>query len=152
MKESAVEKKWQTGRAKVEYMKEFPGMLAPDARTDSGETHTIREGITLHIYDDGAFAFSPDLRNDPAMLGQSLLAARDLLGSAHADAYTKLDALIEEDDRMKRLARREKLLSAIANNIAEMPELREEIPALLNKVEREGPGCDVTSIMNADDD
>jgi hypothetical protein len=62
-----------------------------------------------------------------------LTAGRSLLESKHANAYQEYDRLAKNDKDALRQARLEKIIGAIENNLAQIPELKERLKALVKE-------------------
>ncbi|MCS6990006.1 MAG: hypothetical protein NZM06_10870 [Chloroherpetonaceae bacterium] len=125
------EQKWKASEEKVRFAKAFPPLLK---RKD--ESLTVLDTIPLQfgaliVYADHRFTFEPLDENDVPKFLSNLRESRRYLYEHHREHYDKLDELTARDKELTRLARFEKLLSAIVNNALEFPELREAIPKCL---------------------
>jgi hypothetical protein len=70
---------------------------------------------------------------EPYELGETLTAGRSLLEAQHAHAYQEYDRLAKNDKDALRQARLEKIIGAIENNLAQIPELKERLKALVKE-------------------
>jgi regulator of sigma D len=66
-------------------------------------------------------------------LGQALVDARQYLEPRHQAAYQEYDRLAKKDKETLRLARLEKILGAIENNLEQIPELKDRLKALVKE-------------------
>ena len=73
------------------------------------------------------------LSPEPWALGQALVDARARLEPAHQAAYEEYDRLAKKDKEALRTARLEKILGAIHNNLAQIPELKERLKELVKE-------------------
>jgi hypothetical protein len=133
---SYVKKKWEANKDKVAFAKDFPGRQT-DWKAVAGKTleavvpfQAHGEGDVL-VFTDGEFIIARQLPDTPQTLMAALEAARDVLGRFHQEAYEKLDALSARDREMRRMARMERIVDAVQNNMGEIPELRAALKALL---------------------
>jgi hypothetical protein len=79
----------------------------------------------------------------PADILRVLAVLRPLLEEHYREAYAQLDELAATDAELARQARMSNILGAIRNNIAQMPELYEQIPRLLDELGNGAPAvCD----------
>ena len=135
---SSVEEKWQANQAKVAFVKQFPGLLT-DWNQCQGKTikrvmPLIKSQGAVLLMEDGTFAVVPKLSPDPVELQEGLKAAKNELQGRYAQAYTELDRLTARDRELTRRSRLEKILGAIQNNISDIPELKQELKKLLDRL------------------
>ena len=134
----ATDEKWKANAEKVAFMKRFPGLLTSWEEA-AGKTLTAtiplrsKTGSTALIFSDGSFLVASSCRPEPYELGESLQAARPHLGAAHAAAYVEYDRLVKKDREALRAARMEKILGAIQNNLAHIPELKDRLKDLVKE-------------------
>ncbi len=132
------EDKWKANLAKVAYAKQFPGLL-PDWQACRGKTVeavtplTGKQGAAVVTFTDGSFFVVPPLSPEAWELGQALIDARQHLEPQHPDAYREYDRLAKKDADTLRLARLEKILGAIQNNVDQIPELKDRLKALVQE-------------------
>lgn len=115
-------------QAKQQCAARFPGRLTGwgDA---AGRTVATAVG-PLVLFTDGSFLY-PGGAPRAEEQADALLAAGELLRPHHAEAVAELERLAAEEREAMRLARMEKVLAAVRNNLPEIPELREQLLALL---------------------
>jgi diglucosylglycerate octanoyltransferase len=135
---SNLEDKWKANRSKVSFARQFPGLLA--AWSDL-EGKQIRRVIPLEkhpgavlIMEDRTWAVVPNLDPDPAPLQEGIHRAKDVLEGTYRAAYEELERLTAVDRELTRKSRKENILGAIRNNLDQIPELKEEIQALLSRL------------------
>ena len=132
------EDKWKINMEKVVFMKCFPGLITTWEAT-AGKTIEIvlplrgKEGAAVIVFTDGCFIPTPPLAPEPWELGEALHAARPHVERAHHEAYAHYDRLLAKDKEAVRVARLEKILGAIQNNLDQMPELRERLKQLVQE-------------------
>lgn len=134
----ATEDKWKANLDKVAFMKQFPGLLG---RWEALRGKTIeaviplkgRQGSAAIVFTDGTFTVAPPMMTEPYELGETLDAARSLLGSQHRTAYEEYDRLVKKDKDATKSARLEKIIGAIENNMDQIPELKDRLKALVRE-------------------
>jgi hypothetical protein len=134
----AIEHKWKANQEKVAFAKRFPGLLtdwpACEGKTVEAVTPlTGRQGAAVITFTDGSFFVVPPLAPEAWELGQALIDARAHLEPKHPVAYQEYDRLVAQDAEALRLARMEKIIGAIHNNIEQIPELKERLKALVQE-------------------
>ena len=135
---STIEEKWQANQAKVAFVKQFPGLLTDWDRCQ-GKTIkrvmplTKSQGAVL-LMGDGTFTVVPKLSPDPVELQEGLATAKNELKDRYAQAYAELERLTARDRELTRRSRLEKILGAIQNNISDIPELKQELKKLLDRL------------------
>src|SRR6478736_5195745 len=92
-----------------------------------------KQGAAAIICSDGTFTVAPPMVAEPYELGETLTAGRSLLEVKHANAYQEYDKLAKNDKDALRQARLEKIIGAIENNLAQIPELKERLKALVKE-------------------
>jgi hypothetical protein len=133
-----IEEKWQAAHEKAAYAKQFPGMItAWDALAGKKIIQVLplaKKPFILLFFSDRTFTFAPSLDLDPSDLIPCLQEARPHLEAIYPEAYKKLDELAVKNRELQRQARLEKILGAIKNNLAEIPELKEELKKFLERL------------------
>lgn len=132
------QEKWQANAAKVAFAKQFPGLLhdwaeAKDKRITSVVPLAGRPGQVI-LFDDRTFLVAGLLDPEPADLINGIVAAAKPLEEWYPEAFARLSALREEDERLTRQARQEKILGAIRHNAKDLPGLKEAIAKLLKEL------------------
>jgi hypothetical protein len=125
------EEKWKASEEKVAYAKAFPSLMTTDEAKPVAKTFPLKNA-TLVLFDDSTFTFQPLDTMNVSWYMDNLREAKTHLYDLHKEAFDKLDELIKRDAELTRLSRMEKILGAIVNNIVEIPELRDEIPKVLD--------------------
>jgi len=134
----AVEDKWKANLDKVAFMKQFPGLLG-NWNTLTGKTiKTViplkgKQGAAVLVCTDGTFTIVPPMAPEPFELGEALEMARAVLEPLHETAYVEYDRLVKKDKEALRLARVEKILGAIHNNLEQIPELKDRLKDLVKE-------------------
>ena len=134
----ATEDSWKANLEKVAFAKQFPGLMAAwsDCRGKIVEAViplTGKQGAVVMTFTDGAFFVVPPLAPEAWELSQALLDARTQLEPKHREAYQEFDRLVQKDKETLRLARLEKILGAIHNNLDQIPELKDRLKALVRE-------------------
>lgn len=132
----ATEDKWKANLEKVAFMKRFPGLLGSWEALKGKTIEAViplkgKQGAAAIICSDGTFLVAPPMAVEPYELRETLAVSRSLLEPKHADAYQEYDRLVKQDQEALRQARLEKILGAIENNLAQIPELKERLKALV---------------------
>ena len=135
---SSVEEKWQANQAKVAFVKQFPGLLTDwnqcQGKTVKRVVPLAKSSGSVLLMNDGTFTVASKLSQDPAELLDGLKTVKNELEGHHADAYAELGRLTARDRELTRRSRLEKILGAIQNNISDIPELKQEIKKLLDRL------------------
>jgi len=134
----ATEDTWKANMEKVAFAKQFPGLMTAwsDCRGKTVEAViplTGKQGAVVMTFTDGAFFISPPLAPEAWELSQALLDARTQLEPKHQEAYREFDRLVQKDNETLRLARLEKIIGAIHNNLDQIPELKDRVRALVRE-------------------
>src|ERR1051326_3501734 len=134
----AAEEKWKANLEKVAFMKQFPGLLLSWEALKGKTIEAViplksKQGAAAVICTDGTFLVMPPISAEPYELGETLTAGRSLLEPKHADAYREYDRLVNKDKAALKQARLEKIIGAIENNLAQIPELKERLKALVKE-------------------
>jgi hypothetical protein len=132
----ATEDKWKANLEKVAFMKQFPGLLGTwDALKGKTIEAVIplkgKQGAAAIICSDGTFTVAPPMMTEPYELGETLTVGRSLLEPKHPKAYGEYDRLAKKDKDALKIARLEKIIGAIENNLERIPELKERLKALV---------------------
>lgn len=123
-------------REKFQYVAEFPGLLPTwsEARGRTvAQVVSVGEAQVL-VFTDGCFlvALPSPLAGEAAL--KVLLGAREALASHWAAEFAELDRRIAAEREAMRLARMEKVLGAVEQNLPQVPELRQELLQLLERL------------------
>ena len=134
----ATEDKWKANLEKVAFMKQFPGLLGSWEGLKGKAIEAViplkgKQGAAAIICSDGTFVVVPPMATEPYELGETLTAGRSLLEPKLGNAYREYDRLVQKDKDALRQARLEKILGAIENNLAQIPELKERLKALVKE-------------------
>ena len=132
------EDKWKANLEKVAFTKRFPGLLLEwqscEGKTVGAVTPlTGKQGGAVVTFTDGSYVVVPPLAPEAWELGQALIDARRHLEPLHRDADQEYDRLAKKDKDALRLARLEKILGAIHNNVEQIPELKDRLKALVKE-------------------
>jgi diglucosylglycerate octanoyltransferase len=139
--EAAMERR----KARAEFVRDFPGRLESWVQAVGKSVihvHGGRDGGTLVLFHDGTFLVTGPWTGSPDDLQVLLLEARLAIEPHQPAAYAQLDALRGAEAEAMRLGRMEKVLGAVQNNLAQIPELRE---ALLNLLQAREVAPDPTT-------
>lgn len=128
---------WKTNQEKVAFMKRFPGLLMAWQQTHGKTIESVtplpsKPHAAVLVFADGSFTIAPPLAPEPRELTDGLTAARTALEPTHSEAYAEYDQLVQKDREALRAARLEKIIGAIQNNLAQIPELKERIRRLVD--------------------
>ncbi|UVT20933.1 MAG: hypothetical protein H8K03_03185 [Nitrospira sp.] len=123
---------------KVAFAQQFPGLVL---NWNACEGKTIRAvipltgkpGAAVVVFTDASFTIVPPLTPEPWAVGQALVDARAQLEPAHQAAFAEYDQLARKDKEALRTARLEKILGAIQNNLAQIPELKDRLKELVKE-------------------
>jgi len=123
---------------KVAFAQQFPGLVL-NWSTCEGKTIraviplTGKPGAAVVVFTDASFTIVPPLTPEPWAVGQALVDARALLEPVHQAAFAEYDQLARKDKEALRTARLEKILGAIHNNLAQIPELKDRLKELVKE-------------------
>jgi hypothetical protein len=124
----------QRRKDKQEFAAHFPGLLTADAAVGKTVARVLTVGhYQLLIFTGGGFLVTGSSHLTTEEWLALLDAAREALEPLHAEAYAELDRRIALEAEAMRLARMEKVLGAVENNLPQIPELREELRRLLEE-------------------
>ncbi|HXH86619.1 MAG TPA: hypothetical protein VNI35_07315 [Nitrospira sp.] len=134
----AVEEKWKANLEKVAFMKQFPGLLGNwEALTGKTVEAVIplkgKQGAAAIVFSDGTFTVAPPMVTEPYELGEALAVARTYLEPKHQAAFVEYDRLVKKDKDALKSARADKIIGAIENNLAQIPELKDRLKALVKE-------------------
>lgn len=132
------EEKWKANMEKVAFMKQFPGLTGSWEMLQGKTVEAIsplpsKPGAATLVFTDGSFVVAPPIDAQPHELGESLRTARAALAPKHRDAYQEYDRLVKKDRDALKAARLEKIVGAIQNNLAHIPELKDRLRKLVNE-------------------
>jgi len=134
----ATEDTWKANMEKVAFTKQFPGLLSDWAACRGKTVEAVipltgKQGAAVIIFTDGTFVVVPPLAPGAWELGQAIVDARAHLEPTHPDAYREFDRLVKNNKDMLRLARLEKIIGAIHNNVDQIPELKDRLKVLVQE-------------------
>lgn len=86
------------------------------------------------MMEDGFFTVAPKIDPIIHQILEGIQSLRPELEPRLPEAYRQLDEKVAMDKEVTRKARLEKILGAIQNNMAEIPELKEEITKLIRRL------------------
>ena len=132
------EDKWKANLEKVAFAKQFPGLMAEWATCEGKTVETVtpltgKQGAAVITFTDGSFVIVPPMAPEAWELGQALVDARASLEPKHQVAYQEYDQLVLKDKETLRLARMEKIIGAIHNNVEQIPELKDRLKVLVQE-------------------
>jgi diglucosylglycerate octanoyltransferase len=132
------EEKWKANMEKVAFMKQFPGLVGSWEQIKGKTIETVtplpsKPGYATLAFTDGSFIVAPPLDTQPKELGEGLTAARTSLEPRHPEPYKEYDRLVKQDKDATRVARLEKIIGAIQNNLEQIPELKDRIRQLVKE-------------------
>lgn len=135
---SSIEEKWAANDQKTAFIKVFPGLFltwsdAPGKRINKVVSLKDGGGAVL-LMEDGTFTVASKIDPTIHQIYEGIQTLRPELESRLSEAYRNLDKKVLQDKEMTRKARLEKILGAIQNNLAEIPELKEEIEKLIRSL------------------
>lgn len=132
--------KWKANMEKVAFVKQFPGLAMQWEQVRGKTIESVtpfpsRPGYATLVFTDGSFVVVPPLETRPKELGEGLAAARQALEPKHPESYKEYERLAQQDKEATKAARLEKIIGAIRNNLAQIPELKDRIRQLVNEWE-----------------
>jgi hypothetical protein len=135
---SSIEQKWAANEAKTALIKSFPGLLLSWSECTGkrvAKVVPLKDGTgSVLMMEDGTFTVAGRIDATIHQILEGIQSLRPELESRFLKAYRDLDEKIALDKEMGRKARLGKILGAIQNNMAELPELKEEISKLLKRL------------------
>jgi hypothetical protein len=137
---SSIEEKWAANEEKTAAIKSFPGLFLNWSECLGKKIKKVvpladGTGAAL-MMEDGNFTVAQKIDPTTHQILEVIQSFRPELESSLPEAYRKLDEKVALDKEMTRKARMEKILGAIRNNMAEIPELKEEITKLIKQLPR----------------
>ena len=134
----AVEEKWKANLEKVAFMKQFPGLLGNWEALKGKTVEAViplkgKQGAAAIVFSDGTFTVAPPMVTEPYELGEALAVARTYLEPKHQAAFVEYDRLVKKDKDALKSARADKIIGAIENNLAQIPELKDRLKALVKE-------------------
>jgi hypothetical protein len=134
----AVEEKWKANLEKVAFMKQFPGLLGNWEALNGKTVEAViplkgKQGAAAIVFTDGTFTVVPPMVTEPYELGETLAVARTYLEPKHQAAFVEYDRLVKRDKEALKSARADKIIGAIENNLAQIPELKDRLKALVKE-------------------
>ncbi len=137
---SSIEEKWAANDEKTAFIKSFPGLFLSWSDCVGKKVKKLvplKDGAgAALIMEDGAFTVAPKIDPPIHQILEAVRLLRPELESSLPETYRKLDEKMALDKEMTRKARLENILGAIRNNMAEIPELKEEITKLIRQLPR----------------
>jgi len=127
---SKTEEKWKINRQKNEFARTIPCKIEPNSmlKTVFKTFLPSAKSIELCVYENNTFSLShANTFDDAQLVIESIEIVRPYLEKHYPDFYQEYDKWVLLDKEATRKARLEKILGAIANNMAEIPELKDEI-------------------------
>jgi hypothetical protein len=127
---SKTEEKWKINRQKNDFARTIPCKILPDNILQIIHKTVLpsAKSIELCIYENQTFSVSqPNTFEDAQLVIECVEIVRPYLEKFYPDFYQEYDRWVQLDKEATRKARLEKILGAIANNMAEIPELKDEI-------------------------
>lgn len=126
---SKTEEKWRINRQKNEFARTIPGKVSPSTFKVRYRTFLpSSKSIELCVYENNTFSLSDEKAFEDAQLViETVELVRPYLEQSYPEFYQEYDKWAALDKEATRKARLEKILGAIANNMAEIPELKDEI-------------------------
>ncbi len=133
----STEAKWKANQKKVAFRKRFPGLVTS---WEQIEGHTVERVVPLPakagsaalVFSDGRFAFVTPAEPESLDIAAGLAAIRPFLESTYAEAYAEYDRLVFDDREAMRVARLERIIGAIQNNMKDIPELKDRLRGLVS--------------------
>lgn len=127
---SKTEEKWKINRQKNEFARTIPCKVLPNDTLKILYKTSLpsAKSIELCVYENHTFSLSePNAFEDAQLVIECVELVRPYLEAFYPDFYQEYDRWVQLDKEATRKARLEKILGAIANNMAEIPELKDEI-------------------------
>ena len=137
---SSIEEKWAANDQKTAFIKTFPGLFLSWSLTVGKKINkvvSLKDGTgAVLLMEDGTFTVVSKIDPTIHQIYEGIQSLRPELEAHYSEAYRKLEEKVLQDKEMSRIARLEKILGAIRNNMAEIPELKAEIENLIRKFPR----------------
>jgi len=134
---SSIEQKWAANEEKTAFIKTFPGLFFSWTESVGRKIKKVvplKDGTgSVLLMEDTTFTVVSKIDPTIHQIYEGIQSLRPELESRLPEAYRNLDKKVFQDKEMSRKARLEKILGAIRNNMAEIPELKEEIEKLVRK-------------------
>lgn len=127
---SKTEEKWKINREKNEFARTIPCKVSPDMHLKVLFKTVLpsKKSIELCIYENHTFSLSdPNAFDDAQLVLETVEIVRPYIEKYYPEFYQEYDKWVLLDKEATKKARLEKILGAIANNMAEIPELKDEI-------------------------
>ena len=136
----STEAKWKTNQKKVAFMKQFPGLVTHWTQIEGRTVERVvplpsKASSAALIFSDGRFAVVTPADPEPLDIAAGLAAIRPFLASTYGEAYAEYDRLVFDDREALRVARLEKIIGAVHNNMKDIPELKDRLRGLVREWE-----------------
>ncbi|MBI3810849.1 MAG: hypothetical protein HY283_01390 [Nitrospirae bacterium] len=135
---SSSEEKWAANEEKTAFIKSFPGFFLSWSECLGKKIKKVvplKDGAGAALMmEDGSFTMAPKIDPIIHQILEGIQSLRPELEPRLPEAYRQLDEKVAMDKEMTRKARLEKILGAIQNNMAEIPELKEEVTKLIRRL------------------
>lgn len=130
------EAKWEANKKKVAFMRRFPGLITRWDQIDQKTVEKVlsvpyKDGMAALIFSDGRFAVVSPVDPEPLEIAAGLTVIRPFLESKYLEAYKEYDQLVIDDQKALRMARLEKIIGAVQNNLNDIPELKDRLRELV---------------------
>jgi hypothetical protein len=137
---SSIEEKWAANEEKAAFIKTFPGLFLSWSEAAGKKIQKIlplKDGVgAVLLMEDSTFTVVSKIDPTIHQIYEGIQSLRPELESRLSGVYRGLDEKVFRDKEMARKARLEKILGAIQNNMAQIPELKEEIEKLIRNLPR----------------
>ncbi|HET6465674.1 MAG TPA: hypothetical protein VFH55_08715 [Nitrospiria bacterium] len=137
---STIEEKWAANEEKAAFIKTFPGLFLSWPEVLGRKIKKVvplKDGSgAVLMMEDATFTVASKIDPTIHQIYEGIQSLRPDLESRLSEAYRNLDKKVFQDKEMSRKARLEKILGAIRNNMAEIPELKKEIEKLIRELPR----------------
>ncbi len=131
-----VQQKWSINRQKNEKAKALQAYALAAPRAQEAET-CLTAPVTVYAYNDGfLYVDDPVLWQYPDRIWKVIDQLKGWLQAYHPVFWDELQALAARDSEIARQARVAKIMGAIGNNLDELPELKEELIKLGDKLKK----------------
>ncbi len=134
----STEAKWRANQKKVAFMKRFPGLLSTWDQSGGKTVERVvplpsRPGRSALIFSDYSFVIVSAVDPEPFDIAAGLGAMRPSLESVYPEAYAEYDRLVSADKEALRVARLDKIMGAIQNNMKDIPDLKDRVRLLVKE-------------------